>query len=108
MSELVREAIANDYAGYWMAFRLSDGGSDEMVYETRRDAIRHQLHEQQCCYVKIPRDNMPGKAARSLLRSTRMLYEAGYRFSDPDDERQLIVTEEGRRTPRSGFGKRWW
>lgn len=107
MSGIVRDAIGNGYAGFWMAFRLSDGSSDEMVYEKRSDAIRHQLHEQQCCYVKIPWDNMPAKAARSLLRSTRMLYEAGFRFADPDDERQVIVTGEGRRTPPPG-GRRWW
>lgn len=100
MSEQVREAIANGYAGFWMAFRLSDGGSDEVIYEHRKDAIAHQLHEQQCCYVKIPWDNMPVKAAHSMLRTYRALYQAGFRFCDPDDERQLIVTGEGRRTPR--------
>lgn len=107
MSEQVREAVANGYAGFWMAFRLSDGRSDEVVYEKRSDAIRHQLHEQQCCYVKIPWDNMPVRAARSLLQTTRRLYEAGFRLADPDDERQLIITGEGRRTPPPG-GRRWW
>lgn len=98
VSGQVREAIANGYVGFWMAFRLSDGTSDEIIYERRRDAIRHQLHEQQCCYVKIPWDDMPVKAARTLLAVTRQLYDAGLRLSDPDDERQLILTQEARRT----------
>lgn len=100
MSEAVREAIANGYAGFWMAFRLSDGRSDDVIYEKRSHAIRHQLHETQCCYVKIPWDNMPVKAAVSLLRTTRQLYDAGFRLADPDDERQIFGVGEARRTPR--------
>lgn len=100
MSELCREAIANGYVGFWMAFRLSDGGTDEVIYQTRRDAIRHQLHEQQCLYVKVPWDDLPVKAAASLLRIHRQLYERGFRLADPDDERQVIAVGEGRRTPR--------
>lgn len=77
--------------GKWAAIRLSDGGSDGVVYDTRADAIRHQLHETLCAYVQIPHDHMPPEHAERFLAFHRKCYDAGLRLSDPDDRRHPVM-----------------
>ena len=75
--------------GKWVACALSDGRSDGVLYDTKGDAVAHQLHEQWAMYVCIPAELSPADAA-SLLRSNRQLRETGYRLADPD--RQIMWT----------------
>lgn len=69
--------------GKWAAIRLSDGGSDGVLYDTKADAVRHQLHETQCAYVCIPADGMGPREAEIYLEFNRKLYDNGMRLSDP-------------------------
>ena len=69
----------------WVAVRLSDGGTDGVLYDTRRDAVRHQLDEMQCAYVCIPPTQMSVCAAEVFLAFHRKAYAAGFRLTDPDD-----------------------
>jgi hypothetical protein len=89
-SDTINLHVIGGNAGKWVALRLSDGGSDGIPYDTRRDAIRHQLHEQLCCYVKVPPDGMPANDAMRFILVNRALYAAGFRLADPDDEREPI------------------
>jgi hypothetical protein len=76
----------------WVAIRLSDGGSDGVLYADKASAIRRQLHEQQCMYLKIPPDGMSPKIAERLLTIHRQIYDAGMRLADPDGgDRELII-----------------
>lgn len=72
----------------YVAIRLSDGGSDQRMYDTKRDAIRAQLHEQQCAYFSF-RNNPNGfespKHAAVFLAFHRHAYDNGFRLPDPDD-----------------------
>lgn len=68
----------------WVAVRLSDGISDGVLYDTRRDAIRHQLHETQCAYICITPGGMNPCQAESYLKMHRQIYDAGAHFIDPD------------------------
>lgn len=70
--------------GRWIACKLSDGSSDGVLYETRNDAIKHQLHELQCCYIKIPFDGMSEKDAWHFLKIHRQVYDAGFKMTDPE------------------------
>lgn len=70
--------------GKWAALRLSDGGSDGIPYDSRSEAINHQLYEQFCCYVKVPPDGMTPDDAYRYIELHRALYDAGYRLADPD------------------------
>jgi hypothetical protein len=70
--------------GKWVAVRLADGKSDGMLYDTKGDAVKHQLHEMMCAYVCITPGGMTPADAESYLRTHRKLYEAGYRLADPD------------------------
>lgn len=87
VSATVRQAIADGAQGRWMAFRLSDGGSDGVRYAARVEAVHHQLHESQCAYIKIPWDDCTPEDATSYLDLCRGLYDAGLRFVDPEAAR---------------------
>lgn len=71
----------------FLAVRLADGGSDGVLYDSRRDAVRHQLHEQLCCYVAF-RNIAAGispREAEAFIGWNRAAYDAGFRLPDPDD-----------------------
>jgi hypothetical protein len=83
----------------WMAFRLSDGFSDGVLYDCRHDAIRFQLHEQQCAYWCF-RQGMGGVGERDcqlFLDLHRSVYDAGGRMADSDVRRMpsLILSTRG-------------
>lgn len=88
--------IINGYFAYfpldrllhsWVAIRLSDGGSDGTLYDSKRDAVRHQSDEFLCAYISLrncPNGVKPLEAER-FLAWTRAAYRAGFRLPDPDD-----------------------
>lgn len=91
-SDLINEARAtldwDQLRTCWIAIRLSDGSSDMVIYDTKRDAVRHQLHEQQCAYICF-KNLIGGATPRDMLRLLRFIeqaYKAGMRLPDPDDE----------------------
>jgi hypothetical protein len=90
-SDTIALHILAGKAGWWAAIRLSDGGSDNTAYATKRDAIRFQLHETQCAYVCIPPDEMPPHDADRFMKINRDLYDNGFRITDPDDPRTPVV-----------------
>ncbi len=77
--------------GSWIAVRLSDGGSDGVLYPLKSIAVHFQLHEQQCMYLKIPPDGITERVAARLLELHRRLYDAGMRLADPDNELEVLV-----------------
>lgn len=70
----------------WVAIRLSDGGHDGTLYDTKRDAVRFQLDEFLCAYISFR--NMPAGInpieAERFLDWNRRAYKAGFRLPDPD------------------------
>lgn len=68
----------------WCAIRLSDGGSDGVIYDTRADAVRHQLHETLCAYIRVPPGGMAAREAEAVLAYHRAVYDAGFRLPDPE------------------------
>jgi len=81
--EAVRAARAAGGEGRFIASRLSDGGTDGAIYDTREDAVRHQLHETQCAYLAVPPWDMPDSEASQWLELAERIYAAGMRLSDP-------------------------
>ena len=70
----------------YMAVRLSDGGYDGTLYDTKRDAVRHQLDEFLCAYVCF-RNLMNGATPKEMeifLKFNRDAYDKGFRLVDPD------------------------
>lgn len=91
--DVVRQ-LAHDFdydtrvKGYpWVALRLSDGGSDGRVYESRKEAAKYQIHEQQCayfCFRNAPNGFASPRDAGLYLEFHRAAYSAGMRLVDPD------------------------
>lgn len=72
--------------GKWFAVALHDGASDHVLYDSKRDAIRHQKHNEQFyAYVRIVPASMSPCEAESFLATHRALYDRGLRMPDPDD-----------------------
>jgi len=69
--------------GHFVAIRLSDGGSDGALYDTREQAVSHQLHPEWCTYVQIHPGGMTPQEAEAVLRYWRALSDACVR---PDDQ----------------------
>ena len=72
----------------WVAIRLEDGGSDGTLYDSKKDAIRHQSHEQSCAYFSYrgaPEGFSSAKDAAIWLEYHRHIYANGGRLVDPDD-----------------------
>lgn len=70
----------------WVAIRLSDGGSDGTLYDSKRDAVRHQSDEFLCAYVSY-RNMMQGCSPHEMqafLDFNRKAYDSGFRLPDPD------------------------
>ena len=81
-----------EIADKWMAFKLIDGGSDGVLYDTRQDAITHQLDERWCCYISF-RSLMQGanpKDCQIFLDLNRQAYDAGMRLSEPQAPQMIV------------------
>lgn len=76
----------------WMAVRLSDGGSDGTAYERLSEAMRHQLHPTQCCYVRVAASPIPPNEADAVLGYYRRAYDNGWR---PDEVWAEALAREG-------------
>lgn len=104
-------------AGRWIAVALADGGSDNTLYDTKGDAVRHQHHnEQWYAFVQLQPSDMSVCEAEEFMATVRTLYEAGIRLTDPDhahggpdviqratveDQRSLVrsIASRGRKRP---------
>lgn len=71
--------------GQWFAVKLSDGSSDNSLYPSKREAIRHQKGDEQLyAYVQIVPATMSVKMATTFLSTYRKFYDAGLRMIDRD------------------------
>jgi hypothetical protein len=76
--------LGSEAIGKWVAVRLADGSSDGVLYDTKRDAVRHQPDEKLAAYTCIVPGGMNICRAESFLKMSRMAYDAGFRLADPD------------------------
>ena len=69
----------------WMAFKLEDGDSDGVLYDTRQDAIDHQLHENLCAYffLRTALGGVPLRDCQLFLDMHRYVYDNGGRMTEP-------------------------
>jgi hypothetical protein len=72
--------------GKFMAFALADGKSDGVLYDSKRDAVRHQSDEFLCMYLKLHAGGMSICEAEIMLKIHRQAYSNGFRLADPDSK----------------------
>ena len=82
---LHRTADLHGSLGKWIACALQDGRHDNQLYDSKRDAVTHQHHnEQYYTFIQITRANMSVCAAEVMLDLARRMYSKGIRMTDPD------------------------
>jgi len=106
-ADIVSLAAIAGCVGRWVAIRLSDGGYDNAIYDSREDAQRHQLRPEYCTYVLVPPGGMHAHEAEALLDYWRKLSDANVRddhapmplmpLTAADRRRQIRVLSKGRR-----------
>lgn len=85
---LHRIAGGYDAIGKWIAAALADGRTDDVLYDSKRDAVTHQHHnEDYYTFVKIGVQSMNVCEAEVMMRTARSLYDKGLRLADPDHAR---------------------
>jgi hypothetical protein len=69
----------------FVAIRLSDGRStDNVLYDNRKDAVRHNLHDRFVFYVKVGKETMPLREAIIVLQMARMAFKRGVIFAEEE------------------------
>lgn len=78
----------------WIAVRLSDGGYDGNLYDSREEAIRHQLDERFCAYVAMQTMISGAKPldCAIYLEFHRQAYDAGMRLHEPEAPQLIMPT----------------
>lgn len=72
-------------AGWWVAIRMSDGGSDGELYRSKLEAIHYQLHERQCTYLCLhPFGDMSVREVHEFIEISEKIYNAGGRLDHTD------------------------
>jgi len=75
----------NPAIGRWIAISLADGSTDHQLYDTKREAVRHQHHnEKNFAFVQIQPQSMPVCDAEAMLSIHRKMAEAGVTLIDRD------------------------
>jgi len=83
---LHRVADPHGSIGQWFAAALADGRSDNQLYSSKRECVRHQHHnESYYTFIKIVPSSMNPCEAEVMLSVARRLYDNGMRMADPDD-----------------------
>ena len=85
--------IADPYGnmGSWFAVALADGTTDNVLYDSKRDAIRHQHHNENFyTFIQIVPASFSACEGEVMLKVARMLYDAGGRQSDGFSKHELI------------------
>jgi hypothetical protein len=82
---LHRMADPREAIGKWIACRLSDGSSNDTLYDSKRDAVLHCKHnEKWYMFVQIGPHDMSPCAAEGFITVKRRLDDAGVNLTDPD------------------------
>jgi hypothetical protein len=74
-----------DTVGRFMSFKLEDGRSDNTLYDSYRDAVRHAGHNEMLyMFVKLHPGGMNVCEAEAMLKFNRQAHSNGFRMPDPD------------------------
>jgi hypothetical protein len=74
--------------GQWFAFRLSDGTTDNVLYDGKSSAAHYQKHDEKYYgYIQVTMARMTICSAEAYLMLLRRMSDAGIRQVDPDHAR---------------------
>ena len=79
------DAQGSEAFGKYVAIRLADGKSpDNALYDTRRDAVRHNIHDPWCFYVRISPGGIQPREAWVVLGYARQAKDNGAVFQNEE------------------------
>lgn len=79
------QAIGGEAFGKYVAIRLQDGKSpDNALYDTRGDAVRHNINDPWCFYVKVAPGGIQAREAWVVLGYARQAKKAGAVFQNEE------------------------
>jgi len=84
--------------GKWLAFRMADGSTTHDLYDSKKDAVRHQSGLVPIIFLPMNVGGTPVCAAELLLDLHRKAYDRGFEQSDRDHIAPDII-------PRIGYDK---
>lgn len=88
LHRIAGDALGHSNMGRWFAASIQDGTTDNVLYDSKSDAVRHQHHnENRYTYIKIGPFAMTACSAAVMLKTARWAYESGLRMADPDDRK---------------------
>lgn len=97
-------SIDPDHAyGKYMAFKLRNGETDRVLYDTRTDAVRHQRSMDPMCYVQIHPGGMLPQHCERFLAAHRQMYDDGYRIPHPEDVVEIELPKRREEWKPSGL-----
>lgn len=77
--------------GQFMACRLDTGESDNVLYDTKASAIRHQKHsEDYFTFIQMVPSQITPCEAEVMIKMARMHYDRGHRNSNGIGNRAII------------------
>jgi hypothetical protein len=79
----------------WIVFKLRDGSTDGAIYDSREQAISHQLDSKWCLFLSF-RSLLGGSSAKDcqiLLDAHRLLAESGARLHEPEAPQLIMGTK---------------
>jgi hypothetical protein len=84
-----------DIRDKWMAFKLADGSTDNVLYDSRTDAIRCQLDERFCAYLCMHNLAFGLKEldAQIYLEFHRQAYDQNLRLHEPEAPQLIMPTD---------------
>jgi hypothetical protein len=92
MSDIINAKVAftpwDQLVHSWMAFKLENGDSDGTLYDTRTDAVNHQLDEKLCAYffMRQAQGGVNPTDCQLFLNVHRQIYDSGGRMAEsPQD-----------------------
>jgi hypothetical protein len=79
------QALGGEAFGKYVAIRLEDGRSpDGALYDTRADAVRHNLDDPWCFYVKVSPGGIEPREAWVVLGYARQAKKSGVVFQNEE------------------------
>lgn len=77
--------LADPYGsiGKWFAARLTDGTTDDVLYDSKGDCVRHQHHDEDYyCFIQVTPHSMNPHEAQTMLNIQRRMYTKGLRLAE--------------------------
>jgi hypothetical protein len=81
--------------GKWFASKLSDGTTDNVLYDSKTEAVNHQHHnEEYFVFTQVTMANMSQCDAEIWLGVARRMREKGIRMHDPREVIKRATRED--------------